>query len=250
MDLKEAMERVEDSRKLDKTQIFHLYGAPWQNTSCTWRNDFSMNEICSKGSYWLGRSRNTPRWPKIFEGFLSEWKKVACLGGIYKSTSSKLWQCWYRTACTDYHGRAWFRLWPHWSTWVCTHLNCPPFGTRFSPVSCLAAACTHMPDGKPPGKSVLEGNLFARPAAHSSRLPEVGSARHFLGKSATNAPQILSSGSRCIQNCTQACESHVFYNFLYIKKHMYVFFGYVFAYVCILLYVLMSSATKNTPYNH
>lgn len=103
-------------------------GSPWQNRSCTWRNDFSMNNICSQRSYWLGRSRNTQRWPKIFKGFDSV--------GIGRLAPTII-------AEPD------FGFWPHWSTWVCT-----------GQVFFLAAACTHMPDGKPSGKSVLVGMRY------------------------------------------------------------------------------------------
>ena len=74
-------------------------GSPWQNRSCTWRNNFSMNNICSQRSYWLGRSRNTRTWPKIFKGFDSV--------GIGRLAPTII-------AEPD------FGFWPHWSTWVCT----------------------------------------------------------------------------------------------------------------------------------
>lgn len=65
----------------------------------------------------------------------------------------RLWQCWYRTACTDYHRRAWFGF-------LAALVHIDLHGTRFSPVFFLAAACTHMPDGKPSGKSVLVGMRY------------------------------------------------------------------------------------------
>lgn len=124
------------SRRLDKTQIFvHLYGSHWEPLTKQimhlkkrfWHEQYLFTTILL-----IGPRQKHPKMAQDFQ---------------------RLWQCWYRTACTDYHRRAWFGF-------LAALVHIDLHGTRFSPVFFLAAACTHMSDGKPSGKSVLVGMRY------------------------------------------------------------------------------------------